>query len=362
MNRGYGYLSDLQQLIEQIHATDVTFELVITGGGSSALSQLLAVSGASNSLLNGVIPYSASALAQYLNHHPLSSCSEKTARLIAVTAFNNARSMHHGAVMGVGATAAMQTNRTRRGSDRIHLAIQTLDSLTTYYLDLGNEPRSEQEAACASLIVKSIALHSGINGTDATNDATRDVKAPASWQELLHGNERYASDKHPLAIMPGAFNPPHEGHFLMREIAEQKLGTEVSFELSIENVDKPTLDYFDMDDRQQLLADHPVVFTRAATFIEKAKLFPGAAFVVGMDTLVRIDDKKYYNNSEQDKQRALVQIADAGHKFLVFGRFADGQFLSLDDVQLTSELRDICIEVPESEFRVDLSSTELRKA
>ena len=44
-----------------------------------------------------------------------------------------------------------------------------------------------------------------------------------------------------------------------------------------------------------------MIFSRAATFVEKSEVFGGVTFVVGMDTLLRIDDKKYYGDSEAAK-------------------------------------------------------------
>ena len=54
-------------------------------------------------------------------------------------------------------------------------------------------------------------------------------------------------------------------------------------------------------------------------------------------------------------------MASRGNQFLVFGR-ADGEdgFLTLSGVALTDELRALCTEVSEDEFRRDISSTQIR--
>ena len=51
---------DQQKLIEQIHASGKQFVVAITGGGSGAISALLEVPGGSASVLEAVVPYSAS--------------------------------------------------------------------------------------------------------------------------------------------------------------------------------------------------------------------------------------------------------------------------------------------------------------
>jgi nicotinamide mononucleotide (NMN) deamidase PncC len=350
----------LSGIIEQIHSSKFSFELAVTGGGTSSLSQLLAVPGASNSLLNGVIPYSFEALNHYLGGTPAQACSEKTARMMAGRAYVNATGFRQSDVFGIGATAAIQTNRQRRGEDRIHVAIQSESMLTTYMLSLDNTlSRQQQESACAEFVIACIARAMNIE-TGAAPSPTRETRAPGEWQGLMARQIRSTHDMHVAAILPGAFNPPHEGHFKMRDVAEQMLGSEVALELSIENVDKPDLDYFDMEDRHQLVNGAPIIFSRAATFVEKSEVFESVTFVVGIDTLLRIDDKKYYGNSDAAKLEALRLLVDRGHRFLVFGRLKDGRFQGLSDASLTTELRSICTEIPESEFRVDLSSTELR--
>lgn len=350
----------MQQLIKAIHESPGRFELAITGGGSSAVSQLLAEPGASNSLLNAQIPYSFAALCAYVGTEVSAACSEETARMMATRAYRNALTYHDGEVLGIGATAALQTNRERRGSDRIHVAVQTSHSLATYRLDLDSTwSRAAQEAACCNFILNCLAI--GLNLTPIESVApTRQIQVSDAWSGVYAGISRSSATESVMALLPGAFNPPHEGHLQMREVAEHMLGRKVFFELSIENVDKPDLDFFAMRDRQDWLDDAPLVFTRAATFAEKSKLFPGAAFVVGIDTLIRIDDKKYYGQSEQAKQSALVSLAENGHEFLVFGRLVEGTFQGLDDFDISPTLRAICTQVPEDKFRVDVSSTELR--
>lgn len=349
----------MPNLISEIHTHPAKFELVITGGGASAISHLLAEPGASNSLLNAVVPYGSHALTNYLGSTPESACAEKTARQMASRAYLNALKQDEGEVLGVAATAAIQTNRQRRGSDRIHVAIQTQNSLATFYLSLaGDESRQQQEATCAEFIIQCIA---GALKLVPGPDPEQIVSVDSAWDSLFAGQIASTSSTQIPALFPGAFNPPHEGHFLMRQVAEIELGVPVTFELSIENVDKPPLDFIDMQTRQDLLQGHPLIFTRAPTFLQKSELFPGTVFVVGVDTLIRIDDNKYYQHSDALRDEAIHSLAVRGHKFLVFGRRSDDGFLGLQDVLISDTLRSLCREVTEAQFRKDISSTELRQ-
>jgi nicotinic acid mononucleotide adenylyltransferase len=165
----------------------------------------------------------------------------------------------------------------------------------------------------------------------------------------------------PKALFPGAFNPLHEGHRRIAEASTGILDTPVEFELSVSNVDKPPLSRHEVARRLSLLPTEQTVWvTHAATFVEKARLFPRCVFVVGADTITRIADARYYENHLSLRDIAIDDIARQGCRFLVFGRLLGDGFCTLTDLPLPERLGSISEEVPAHEFRVDISSTELR--
>lgn len=161
-------------------------------------------------------------------------------------------------------------------------------------------------------------------------------------------------------VFPGAFNPFHDGHRQMASIGANLLSAPVEYEISIINVDKQPLSDDEVQRRVKQFRDEQAVWiTRAATFVEKARLFPKSTFIVGADTIERIADSKYYCDVAS-RDSAIDEIADADCRFLVFGRQVATTFVTLSTINLPESLAKICSDVPESEFRSDVSSTSIR--
>lgn len=163
-------------------------------------------------------------------------------------------------------------------------------------------------------------------------------------------------------IFPGAFHPLHQGHRDMARFAARAAGRPVEFELSIENVDKSPLARHDAVRRiAQFETEGPIWLTHAATFVEKSRLFPGATFIVGIDTIARIGGSRYYKD-ETVRRQALQELTENDCRFLVFGRSIDGRFMTLSDLSLPDELLRLCREISQDEFRRDVSSTDIRQS
>ena len=166
----------------------------------------------------------------------------------------------------------------------------------------------------------------------------------------------------PAAVLPGSFNPVHEGHLRLARVAEQTLESPVAFELSVVNVDKPPLESGEVRRRVAQFAGRArVELTRAPTFLEKSRLFPGATFIVGADTAERLVATKYYGDDERRITTALQEIADRGCRFLVAVR-ADSakQVRSLADVPVPPGFAELFTAIPERHFRLDASSSDIR--
>ena len=149
---------DRQRMIEAIHASGYKAAMVVSGGGSGATHALLSHPGASRFVLEVQVPYSAEALADYLGQSPVQSCSEATVKAMATKALERAIALQGGILsLGVACTAALQTNRTRRGSDRAFFCFQTLGKIAFQRLELSSGTRAEQELELTETLLACLA-------------------------------------------------------------------------------------------------------------------------------------------------------------------------------------------------------------
>lgn len=352
--------------------------MTAAGAGSEALAWLLRVPGASQTLLEALIPYSEPSLTGFLGGRPAHFVSSETAVAMARRAFERAVHLRTGRfpVLGLGCTGALATQRPRRGDHRVCIAVTAGASVAAYLLTLakGARSRAEEESVCSRLLLHALALACGVvPGFDIAllpgeRVVTSGDLSPVA--DLLRGRIRSlrvhpdgqaeADAQWAAGVLPGAFNPLHEGHRRLAEVASEVLGGPVAYELSLENVDKqPLTEEEALRRARQFSGWVDLLMTRAPTFREKALLFPGCTFVIGYDTAVRVVAPRYYAD-EADMHAALAEIGQRGCSFLVAGRLHEGAYHTLADVPIPPQFRHLFAAIPTDRFRMDISSTELR--
>ena len=346
----------------QLHDSAWQGVFCVTGGGAGLLAEVLGAAGASRTVLEARIPYSPASLTDWLGSSPDRACSAETARALAMAAFQRAQRLGTNRPFGFASTASLATDRAKRGACRAHIAVQTaacgFSAQYNEFAAVDDRAGQERELVEAAWEVLLAAL--GLRPPRSIE--LRSVAGEPEWRALVEGRREHVSTApHDGGLLlPGAFNPLHQGHRRMMAHAEAALGRRGAFELSIENPDKPLLDYFEIRSRLQQF-EHPVWLTRLPRFADKARRFPGATFAVGIDTLERIADPYYYGGAAE-RDRQLAEMLDRGVRFLVFGRLIDGAFQGLEDRALPAPLLDACTGVDETAFRMDISSTEIRSA
>ncbi|MFY9221320.1 MAG: hypothetical protein WAQ98_01545 [Blastocatellia bacterium] len=189
----------------------------------------------------------------------------------------------------------------------------------------------------------------------------------AFWQNkkdilVISKQGNIASLPSSFAVMAGSFNPLHQGHKKLAEVAEKILKKEVIFELSIANVDKPWLDEITVAKRLTQFIDYKAItITKAATFLEKTNLFGRCDYILGYDTASRLFSPKYYKDNE-DMINSLREITKRGAKFLVACRKEDQKIKTLSDIDIPKEFQSFFSPIPQKIFYVDISSTALRSS
>ena len=354
--------------IERILDSGYKAVLVTAGGGSTALNSLLTTPGASRFVVDARVPYSPEALSAYLGEEVAQSCSPETARKLAHAAFKFQISSFK--FLSVSCTAALQTDRERRGADRAFICIKTEQAEKLYALHFSKTSREEQEVLLSDWLLVLIAQAVG---------AERGL------------------------MLPGSFNPLHQGHCNLLKVAEEITGLRGVFELSCTNVDKPELPEEEILRRASAIKDIPVALTSAPRFVQKAELFPNTTFVLGYDTAARLLEKNHTLqgmvsdfSTRDEVERGWREATSNGTKcrgkpwknqwdffqtletkFLVAGRVFHplekdsslatrsaetrrSRFQCLERLEISTGLESLFEAIPEERFREDVSSTELR--
>ena len=348
-------------IVQALHDSPWRGVFHVTGGGASLLADLLAVPGASRTLLDASIPYANQALADLLGQTPEQASSTATARALAMAAYQRARTFGGHDHFGLGCTASLVTDRTKRGKTRAHWAIQTAQATHAFYLELNPQfGRGEQEQTLVTGMLDSLA--SALLGEPPKALQAQSLTAIPDWQPLLNDAPyRWCSGDHDGSLLlPGSFNPLHAGHQEMMAVAEQVTGRKGAYELTLRNADKPDLDYLSVQERLSTMTGRDVWLTNQSTFVAKADLFPNTTFVLGTDTMQRIGETRFYHHSAKQRDAAVQRMQALHIQFLVLGRVDNDRFVTLEDIVLPDALRQMCQSVPESVYRNDLSSSQIR--
>lgn len=372
----------VQAIHENTAAISKKFVITISGGGVSSFSQLIGQPGASNTVLELNCPYSMEASEQFLGGKQIKQhVSAEVADAFALTSLNRARELYVlsksgveeldgiDKCYGVGVTCALASKEWKRGDHRCYITILSSNTKHTVYVNLfkGTEDspfrtRNQEDELIGSIIIKTIAWALNIielsdivakpiyDSKDTVNlksenfyyaDVISDFIRPTENQEKINNILWFPSGKmlinvpihklpnplrgkvadhirlSKLVLVPGSFNPLHDGHkFLLEE--GKKLANGI-YELCVFNVDKPPLNKREIMKRLAQF-DCPVILTNAPTFVEKAKMFPGVSYSIGIDTALRLIDPIYSNGDDIQMIKNLMKMGFASTEFFIASR------------------------------------------
>ena len=414
---------DTNELVIQIHKYNKEhnkrFVIAPTGGGISSLSFLFSQAGASSSILECRVPYACEATLDYTNSDKIESwASIDTANKLAHASFIRGcklikDSKLPNSSIGVGATGNLVSNGNwKRGDQGIFVSCKSENNMTNFALNLykGINPdpfrtRQEEDELCGKLIVCVCAYECGLLNADSLLDFmnhngldSRDslVISNDLIHELLNGkiNHLICTPKEKglfefspdlklesskLVMLPGSFNPLHDGHTNALTHSVGLIDGSVGmYELSITNATKPKLSYGEIISRLNNFKNQPfsiLLTIDAPLFIKKAEDYPNTLFVIGIDTLLRLFDPQFgeHKKTVGDFKRVIAN----GTRFIVFPRIVSSANISPDKLptdtsvndpllltmvkdKIPSELVEFFTEVTTNAF-MELSSSQLRK-
>ena len=373
----------VRAVVESLHARSVLVAMVAAGAGSQALTWLLGIPGASRTVLEAVVPYGARAMFEYLGWLTPQHVSAQIAVALSAAAYARGQRFAEAdaPVVGLSCTATIATDRPKRGRHRAHVSVWGAQSVVTYSLEL---EKGLRDRAGEELVVSQLALHAlaeqcqlpesvpiDLAPSEALAVAQQPVGRPLGC--LLDGTVDSLVAYAPgvmvpnlpvkAAILSGSFNPLHDGHIRLARVALAMLDLPVIFEISVRNVDKPPLSIAAIEPRltQFDYRVHRVALSREPLYANKAALYPGSVFIVGYDTARRTVDPYYYDDDPEKMKVALAAVRAAGCRFLVAGRLGDEGFRTIANLPIPPEFIDLFEGIPEDRFRLDISSTELRR-
>ncbi len=359
--------------LELLKEKNVGIYVAATGAGAGIQDLLWSVPGASKFLLGASFPYSSNEFDKFIGYRKGTGyCSADGATELAMASYIRARETlifneeWKKNAIGIGISAAVTTDRTRLGDNRVFITVITdQDALSTYIkLDnysLTNEAGRLSDGNLVDFYIEN-AIFSVLN-IEQNKGAQVKLQEliPSEFRKLFFARPLYTpyGTKEPAhkigvgALLPGTFNPLHDKHRIMAQ------ETNATYYVDATSPHKKDLSVQDMLDRvAQVRADRfnslsprSILFTEnKGLFIEKARAFPGSTFVIGIDTVERMLDPKWGTEIIP----MLYEFNKLLTTFCVFSR----EHKILKDITIPGEFSRLFQEV-EGNWP-DISSTEIR--
>lgn len=347
--------------------TDHRVYIVASGAGAGLQKTLWDVPGISKILVGAEFPYAKEATDRFLGFTPPESYSSReTAVSLALEAYLRAFQVGGAPPVGLGLTGSVASTTAHRGEHRVYVATVTDKGCDVWSAILikgfGNEPRKRDGEICDRLGLLALLTACGLEASEAVGYEIfcfeQEIGFDALPVLLQHplftpsGKRLKApSNGNGLVLFPGAFNPPHEGHYWM---AKEHQAT---FHITINPPHKPALTVGEMLQRAKMLEGFPVLFTKDdPLYLDKARRFPGAKILVGVDAMERMLEPKW----GVEVGPLLQEFRQLGIKLLVADRELNGKVMTLDDLKNAPE--DICQRILRPAQHLGMSSTKIREA
>ena len=270
--------------------------VVATGAGAGIQEELWRVPGASSFLAGAEFPYAQDAIHRFLGFRPKQYACQETAIDLAMGAYLRAVTEDLKVEpVGLAVSASVASIEAHRGDHRVHVAVMTRTRVLagTMVLEKGTgAARRAVDGDWADMLgLDALAIALG-ESNEGAEQKLADVSGQARSQFFARPFFTSAGKRSPeaeinwkgQALFPGAFNPPHAGHF---GIANE--GGPAVFAITANPPHKEALSLSEMLRRAALLEGHNRLFTEGdALYAEKARRFPGIPILIGVDACLRM--------------------------------------------------------------------------
>lgn len=274
-------------------------------GGGTELAQLLTNRPGASAWMSGIeYPYEQEETRSLIGFTPVKGyVNMSTAIHLAMWSYMKAYRFGVDKVpVGFGLEAALASETLHKGDHRIHACVITPTLVLTSTLILekrvGIDQRIKDNQQCSSVVWNLLAIAHGLDPfftfdvEKLENQTLLDMLLERPYTDVT-GSHWERAPEH-IVLMPGAYNPPHDGHFGVATSAAKTSGRPVVHHLTIDSPHKPTLSAQEVLQRMKLLKGHDMLVTMGdPMYIQKAERFPKTPIVVGTDALVRLFDPKW---------------------------------------------------------------------
>lgn len=349
-----------------------TIHIIAAGAGAALAQAAWDPPGASAYLTGVTLPYAPEETQAVLGFKPARFVSTETAIDLALAAYMKAWRAGRKAV-GVGLTCSVASLREHRGDHRLEACVFTDDGCwtTSDVIPKGTgvkQRREDDRRACA--MVAGL-IDAALDGEDDPLVDCSDQAAACLYAHPLFnvdGTRTSADVVNPqdVVLFPGAFNPPHRGHFEGGHAAvcglasARKEHRQVVYALVTDPPHKPALNVAQVLQRASMMRGHRLLVSQGdALYIDKARRHPGAYIAMGADAMDRMLDPTWGPAIGP----MLDEFAALGTRFLVNPRLVDGEVLTPGRIisrRGYDALRRSELFIP-VDFRCDVSSTQLRE-
>jgi nicotinic acid mononucleotide adenylyltransferase len=331
--------------------------VIAAGAGAAIQAKLWERPGASAFLAGASFPYAPDEMAALLGYAPERFVAAETAMDLAIAAYVSAVDPERADVepVGLGVTAAVATSRPRRGEPRVHVACVTRSRVVAIGSVLpsieGDGARSSHASAVDDMGLTAIAVALGhLPMTNGWATAETELRTQLFARPFFAPDGTRAAEPPPeMPLFPGAFDPPHPGHFGIADAVDRP----PAFTISATMPHKGPLGPQALLERVRRLRGRHVFLTQGdALYLDKVRRFPGRAIVVGADAFLRMFEPAWGDPAETH-----AALARAGARFVVVGRSVAGRWVAGEEAIRGHE--DIATAIA---GRWDMSSTEARGA